>query len=435
MKRYVCTVCGYIAEGEIPEKCPICGVGPEKFVEQVQGMAYADEHVIGVAKDVDARIVEGLQANFIGECTEVGMYIAMSRQADREGYPEVAEAYKRIAFEEAEHAAKFAELLGEVVVADTRANLEARVAAEHGACEGKKELATLAKQLNLDAIHDTVHEMCKDEARHGKAFEGLLNRYFNNDKNHDEDDFAYRKFEVVKKQKENDVVTSFYLKPVNGSKVKTHKAGQFISIKPIKSGENADQVRQYSLSMKPGEDFYRISVKREDKGIISRYLHENVNAGDIIDITNPLGEFYLKEDKKKPLVLLSGGIGVTPVMSMLYKALDEGREVIFVQAVLNTTAHTFKEELRELAKNNSNLRTAVFYQTPLESDKIGVDYDVEGFATKEWIQENLPSNGEFYFCGPLGFMKHVFDTIKAMGVEDDCINYEMFGPSADLANM
>ena len=139
---------------------------------------FADEHRIGIARGVDERIVEGLQANFMGECTEVGMYLAMSRQADREGYPEVAEAYKRIALEEAEHAAKFAELLGEVVDADTKINLEKRVAAEHGATEGKLELAKLAKELGLDAIHDTVHEMCKDEARHGRAFKGLLDRYF-----------------------------------------------------------------------------------------------------------------------------------------------------------------------------------------------------------------------------------------------------------------
>ncbi|AGX41602.1 NADH peroxidase [Clostridium saccharobutylicum] len=179
MKKFVCTVCGYIYEGEAaPEKCPVCGVGADKFIEQSGDLAFADEHVIGVANGVDKEIIEGLQANFAGECTEVGMYLAMSRQADREGYPEVAEAYKRIAFEEAEHAAKFAEMLGEVVVADTKANLEARVNAEHGACQGKKDLATLAKKLNLDAIHDTVHEMCKDEARHGKAFKGLLDRYF-----------------------------------------------------------------------------------------------------------------------------------------------------------------------------------------------------------------------------------------------------------------
>ncbi|OQY39563.1 MAG: reverse rubrerythrin [Candidatus Cloacimonetes bacterium 4572_65] len=135
---------------------------------------------IGVANGVNQEVIDGLKANFAGECTEVGMYLAMSRQADREGYPEVAEAYKRIAFEEAEHAAKFAEMLGEVVTDSTKKNLELRVDAEYGACQGKKDLATLAKKLNLDAIHDTVHEMCKDEARHGKAFKGLLDRYFNN---------------------------------------------------------------------------------------------------------------------------------------------------------------------------------------------------------------------------------------------------------------
>lgn len=141
-------------------------------------MAWADEHRIGVAKGVEEDIVEDLRANFMGECTEVGMYLAMSRQADREGYPEVGEAYKRIAYEEAEHAAKFAELLGEVVAADTKENLRVRVEAEYGATEGKLKLAKRAKALNYDAIHDTVHEMCKDEARHGKAFKGLLERYF-----------------------------------------------------------------------------------------------------------------------------------------------------------------------------------------------------------------------------------------------------------------
>ena len=179
MKKFVCTVCGYVYEGEqAPEVCPICKVGADKFMEQSGDLVFADEHRIGIAKGVDPRIIEGLQANFAGECTEVGMYLAMSRQADREGFPEIAEAYKRYAFEEAEHAAKFAELLGEVVTNSTKENLQLRVNAEHGATQGKKDLATLAKELGLDAIHDTVHEMAKDEARHGRGFEGLLNRYF-----------------------------------------------------------------------------------------------------------------------------------------------------------------------------------------------------------------------------------------------------------------
>jgi len=180
MKKFVCTICGYIHEGtEAPEFCPQCKAPASKFALKEEGAhQWADEHRIGVAKDVDTEVYEGLKMNFMGECTEVGMYLAMSRQADREGYPEIAEAFKRYAFEEAEHAAKFAELLGEVVTADTRKNLEMRVEAEFGACDGKKQLATRAKQLNYDAIHDTVHEMCKDEARHGAGFEGLLKRYF-----------------------------------------------------------------------------------------------------------------------------------------------------------------------------------------------------------------------------------------------------------------
>ena len=181
MKKFVCSICGYVHYGdEAPEFCPQCKAPKEKFVEVDQNaeLTFADEHRVGVAQGVDERVVEGLRANFTGECTEVGMYLAMSRQADREGYPEVAEAYKRIAFEEAEHAAKFAELLGEVVDADTKKNLTVRVEAEHGATQGKLDLAKLAKELGYDAIHDTVHEMCKDEARHGKAFQGLLKRYF-----------------------------------------------------------------------------------------------------------------------------------------------------------------------------------------------------------------------------------------------------------------
>ena len=180
MTKFSCSICGYTYEGaEAPDKCPQCGAPKEKFVE-VKGMSegFADEHRIGVAVGVDAEVLQGLREHFTGECTEVGMYLAMSRQADREGYPEVAEAYKRIAWEEAEHAAKFAELLGEVVTDSTKKNLQMRADAEQGACEAKLKIAKRAKELNLDAIHDTVHEMCKDEARHGCAFKGLLKRYF-----------------------------------------------------------------------------------------------------------------------------------------------------------------------------------------------------------------------------------------------------------------
>ena len=179
MKKFICTICGYVYEGETaPEFCPICKAPASKFVEQSDERSWAAEHVVGVAKDVPEEILEGLRANFTGECSEVGMYLAMARVAHREGYPEIGLYWEKAAYEEAEHAAKFAELLGEVVTDSTRKNLEMRVEAENGATAGKFELAKKAKQLNLDAIHDTVHEMARDEARHGKAFEGLLKRYF-----------------------------------------------------------------------------------------------------------------------------------------------------------------------------------------------------------------------------------------------------------------
>ena len=181
-KKWICTVCGYVHEGEeAPEFCPQCKQPKSKFKEVVEtegALQFADEHRIGVAKGVDAEVLEGLKAHFNGECTEVGMYIAMSRQAIREGYPEIGEFYMRAALEEAEHAAKFAELLGEVVTPSTKKNLELRSEAECGATAGKLELAKRAKELGYDAIHDTVHEMAKDEARHGKGFEGMLKRYF-----------------------------------------------------------------------------------------------------------------------------------------------------------------------------------------------------------------------------------------------------------------
>ena len=179
MAKYVCKVCGYVHEGnEAPEACPVCKAPADKFEEQVGERVWAAEHTVGIAKGVREDIIEDLRANFTGECTEVGMYLAMARAAHREGYPEIGLYWEKAAWEEAEHAAKFAELLGEVVTDSTKKNLEMRVDAENGATAGKFELAKKAKELNLDAIHDTVHEMARDEARHGKAFEGLLNRYF-----------------------------------------------------------------------------------------------------------------------------------------------------------------------------------------------------------------------------------------------------------------
>jgi rubrerythrin len=179
MKKWVCSVCGYVHEGDsAPDACPQCNVPADKFKEQSAGNAFASEHVLGVAKGVDADIVNDLRAHFNGECCEVGMYLAMARVAFREGYPEIGQYWEKAAYEEAEHAAKFAELLGEVVTDSTKKNLEMRIEAEFGACAGKTDIAKRAKEKGLDAIHDTVHEMARDEARHCAAFKGLLKRYF-----------------------------------------------------------------------------------------------------------------------------------------------------------------------------------------------------------------------------------------------------------------
>ncbi len=182
MKKFVCSVCGNVEVGDkAPDKCPVCGAPACKFVEKecCDKVTFSDEHKVGIAQGCSQEIIEGLRENFTAECTEVGMYLAMSRQADREGYPEIGEACKRIAYEEAEHAAKCAELLGEIVTPSTKQNLEKRLYAEQGATDGKVELARIAKEQNQEAIQDSISEMAKDEARHGRIFEGLLNRYFN----------------------------------------------------------------------------------------------------------------------------------------------------------------------------------------------------------------------------------------------------------------
>ena len=179
MKKFVCGVCGYVHQGDSPpEQCPICKAPSDKFVLQAGDMTWASEHIIGIADGAREDIIADLRANFQGECMEVGMYLAMARAAHREGYPEIGLYWEHAALEEADHASRFAELLGEVVTASTKKNLEMRVEAENGACLGKTDLAKRAKELNLDAIHDTVHEMARDEARHGKAFKGFLDRYF-----------------------------------------------------------------------------------------------------------------------------------------------------------------------------------------------------------------------------------------------------------------
>lgn len=242
-----------------------------------------------------------------------------------------------------------------------------------------------------------------------------------------EENSLFSPFIVTDKIVENDLVTSFYLKPLTKMTLPTHLAGQFISVKPILEGKYENEVRQYSLSMKPGKDFYRISIKRENNGIISNYMHDTVEVNSKILITEPLGEFILKENNK-PIVLISGGIGITPILSMLYEASDKNQQVYVVQAALNSTVHSFKKEIEYLSKTHSNVTSYVFYQEPLDTDKSNSDYTHKGFISEDFIKGNLPLESDFYFCGPPGLMKHLESTLLGLGVNNEQINYELFAP-------
>lgn len=239
---------------------------------------------------------------------------------------------------------------------------------------------------------------------------------------------GFKDFILVDKIKECDDIISFYFKPKDGKKLIKHDAGQYFPIR-IKTNDSKykNEIRTYSLSMKPNEYVYRISVKKIDGGLISTYLHETLQVGDMIEAMVPTGIFTL--DKKKhnePIVLLSGGIGITPLLSMLYESVTNNKEVHFVQAVQNSKVRPFKNDVEFLSKQN-NIKNIVFYDRPLESDVEGEDYNYTGFITKEWIEENLPLNSEFYFCGPPVFMRNLNRCLLALGVEKEKIHYEFFG--------
>jgi len=247
---------------------------------------------------------------------------------------------------------------------------------------------------------------------------------------------GYRDFVVDKKVKESDVITSFYLKPKDGKQIAGFIPGQYISVKIEILGGEYTHLRQYSLSDSPGLDYYRISVKREDAkdnipaGIVSSYLHNKVNEGDIIPITAPAGDFYLDMESNLPLVLISGGVGLTPMMCMLNTTVKEklNREIYYIHAAVNSNYHAFKSHLNDLAAEHKNVKTFVIYEKPTEEDREMKTYDKEGFITPEWIQQVVPSkDADFYFCGPEPFMKVVNKSLKQWGIPDEHIHYEFFG--------
>ncbi|GHH96785.1 NO-inducible flavohemoprotein [Neobacillus kokaensis] len=250
---------------------------------------------------------------------------------------------------------------------------------------------------------------------------------------------GFRRFIVEKKVVESDVITSFYLKPVDHKEIADFQPGQYISIKLDIEGEKFTHIRQYSLSDAPGKDYYRISVKREagtpnPDGMVSNYLHDSVEEGEILQISAPAGDFVLDTDKETPVVLLSGGVGLTPMMSMLKTVADvqPERKVIFIHAAQNGNVHALRDEVEELTKLE-NVTSYFFYDSPTEEDRKNNRFDVEGYVTRDWLDEKVPTkDADFYFCGPLPFMKAINRSLTELGVQEERIHFEFFGPKAAL---
>jgi nitric oxide dioxygenase len=252
---------------------------------------------------------------------------------------------------------------------------------------------------------------------------------------------GFRSFIIDRKVKESDVITSFYLKPEDKQAIASFSPGQYISIKLEINGEKFTHIRQYSLSDAPGKDYYRISVKREagtnnPDGKVSNYLHDQLNEGEIVNISAPAGDFILDLESNKPVVLLSGGVGLTPILSML-KTVTEvqpDRDVTFIHAAQNSSVHALKQEVEEIS-NNEKVKTYVFYDTPTEEDRINKNFDVEGYVTKEWLKNNTDINSaDYYFCGPEPFMKAINNALVKLGVNEGRIHFEFFGPKGTLTD-
>lgn len=242
---------------------------------------------------------------------------------------------------------------------------------------------------------------------------------------------GFKDFIVYDKVQEDEVVTSFYLKAADGMSLPKAIPGQFIAVRIKKAENEYSRVRQYTLSMDSREEFYRISVKIEHEGDLSKQLCNNIKVGDKIQATIPMGKFILK-DGDSPVVLIGGGIGITPMLAMAYAARDTNRVVKLVYSTTNSKYHSFKEELSKLKYENNNIDVLQIYTRPLEDDKLNEDYNFEGRINKEWIENNLPKNGEFYFCGSIEFMRTVYKNLEVIGVDKSKINYELFTPGEDI---
>ncbi|MHA6252490.1 NO-inducible flavohemoprotein [Oceanobacillus sp. CAU 1775] len=310
---------------------------------------------------------------------------------------------------------------------------------EHYPIVGKHLLQAIKAVLGDAATDDIINAWEKAYGVIANVFISIEEDMYEETKNTTGGWLNFRDFKVVKKVKESDVITSFYLEPVDGNPFPLYQAGQYITVKAEIEGAEHNHLRQYSLSCAPGEGVYRISVKREDgmngnpPGVVSTFLHENLNVGSILPISAPTGEFVLDLEDTRPLVLMSGGVGLTPMMSMLETVIKEQpeREVTFIHAARSGKFHAMKDRINEIKTTNEKVTSYTVYDNPEVNDS----FDKEGYIDAEWLAEILPTNNAaFYFCGPKGFMRAAYQNLKKQNVADTDIHFEIFGPTQDITN-
>jgi nitric oxide dioxygenase len=309
------------------------------------------------------------------------------------------------------------------------------IKAEHYPIVGKHLLMAIKDVLGAAATEEIINAWAEAYGVIADAFISVEAEMYDEASSQKGGWDGFRSFYVDRKVKESDVITSFYLKPADNKEIADFQPGQYISIKLEIDGEEYTHIRQYSLSDSPGKDYFRISVKREagtpnPDGVVSNYLHDTVTEGEILLVSAPAGDFVLDTQKDTPIVLLSGGVGLTPMLSMLKTVVEvqPERNVTFIHAAANGDVHALRAEVESL-----NVNTFFFYDSPTEEDRINNRFNVEGYVTQEWLERNLPTlEADFYFCGPLPFMKTINRSLKDLGVGEERIHFEFFGPKDSL---
>lgn len=318
-----------------------------------------------------------------------------------------------------------------------------QIAQKHRALGVMPEHYPIVGETLLQAIKDVLGDAATDEILDAwgeaygviaDAFIGIEQDMYREAKEQAGGWEGFRNFVVTKKVAESDVITSFYLEPQDGQEIASFESGQYLTVRVHPEGEEYSHIRHYTLSDASGKNYYRISVKREEQGVVSNYLHNEVHADSVIEISAPAGEFVLNQ-KETPVVLISGGVGITPMISMLNTIVKEQpeREVVFIHGALNSSVHAMKQELQQLADKHSNIRSFVAYSSPTEKDKEEIAFDKEGFIDLEWLQSIASSSqADFYFCGPNPFMKLIKSHLNELAVPAENIHFEFFGPASNL---